>query len=234
MKVFISWSGERSKAIAEALRDWLPSVIQQAVPFMSKWDIEAGVRWGEKLTAELEETHFGIVCLTPQNMREPWILFESGALSKSLKSKVCTYLYDLKPTDVKAPLSQFNHSQADGEGTKKILRSINTALGDKALLDDSRLNAAFDTWWETLSKKIKAVAEIPEAVPPAERSEKEMIEEILELVRGQSKYAQGDSGWAWLEDAPLAANARRNATTAEILEAALAAIKHGPDGNATQ
>ena len=26
MRVFISWSGQRSKALAEALRDWLPNV----------------------------------------------------------------------------------------------------------------------------------------------------------------------------------------------------------------
>lgn len=32
MKVFISWSGERSQALAQALRDWLPLVLHFVEP----------------------------------------------------------------------------------------------------------------------------------------------------------------------------------------------------------
>jgi len=40
--VFISWSGPRSKQAAEALREWLGNVLQNARPWMSATDIEKG------------------------------------------------------------------------------------------------------------------------------------------------------------------------------------------------
>lgn len=44
MKIFISWSGTRSRAMAVALRNWLPDVVQAFKPFMSEEDIEKGRR----------------------------------------------------------------------------------------------------------------------------------------------------------------------------------------------
>jgi len=80
MKVFISWSGERSRIIAEALREWLPAVIQSADAWLSTQDIEKGSRPLDELTKELKGTSLGIVCLTPENLGERWIHFEAGAL----------------------------------------------------------------------------------------------------------------------------------------------------------
>jgi hypothetical protein len=67
MKVFLSQSGERSKIIALALRQWLPDVIQSLEPWVSSEDIDAGVRWNNEVTKELSETRFGIICLTREN-----------------------------------------------------------------------------------------------------------------------------------------------------------------------
>lgn len=35
LKVFISWSGDRSKEMAKALRDWLPMALNYVEPFVS-------------------------------------------------------------------------------------------------------------------------------------------------------------------------------------------------------
>src|SRR2546429_1372898 len=111
MKVFISWSGERSLAIATAMRDWLPRVIQLIQPWMSESDADKGIRWEQRIGLELEQTSCGVFCLTPENLDSRWINFEAGAIAKTVdKAYVCTYLYDLKATDIEGPLSSFNHT----------------------------------------------------------------------------------------------------------------------------
>jgi len=109
MKVFISWSGERSKQVAELLNDWIQCVIQAASPWMSSKDIDRGALWFSEINDQLANTCVGIICLTQQNKNKPWILFESGALAKGITSnRVCTFLIDLQPTDIENPLAQFN------------------------------------------------------------------------------------------------------------------------------
>ncbi len=41
-KVFISWSGELSNKLAEAVRQWLPGVLQFVKPYFTPSDIEKG------------------------------------------------------------------------------------------------------------------------------------------------------------------------------------------------
>ena len=79
MKVFISWSGAKSKAVADALGEWLPQVLQSVVPFVSSDSIRAGGRWQAEVASALEETSVGIVCVTTDNQVEPWLNFEAGA-----------------------------------------------------------------------------------------------------------------------------------------------------------
>ena len=66
MKVFISWSGTKSKKTAEVLSAWIRQVIQAADTWISS-DIEKGARWNEKVSLELEETKIGIICLNKEN-----------------------------------------------------------------------------------------------------------------------------------------------------------------------
>jgi hypothetical protein len=83
MTVFISWSGERSKAAARALREWLPLVIHYVDPWMSDRDLSGGERWGVEVSRRLENSDFGVIVLTGDSINAPWILFEAGALSKA-------------------------------------------------------------------------------------------------------------------------------------------------------
>jgi hypothetical protein len=182
MRVFVSWSGDRSRAIAEILRDWLPYVLPSAEPWMSSTDIERGSRWSLEISEQLDKANIGIICLTPENLEAPWILFEAGALSKALsRTLVCTYLFQVGPTDIKGPLSQFQASLATREDTKKLLASMNRALGASGLADE-RFNKMFEVWWPELERKLNSLQE-PNKHPVIHRSEREILEEILSLQR---------------------------------------------------
>ena len=184
MKVFISWSGERSKIIAQALRNWLPKVIQASEPWMSQEDISSGVRWSLEIFNELENTKVGIVCITPENQHNPWILFESGALSKSIEhTYVIPYLYDMNPSQISGPLVQFQAVQSQKEGTLKLLLAINKALGEKGL-EESELKEVFEVWWYKLEDSLNNVPEYTGEKQKV-RPQSEILEEILENTREQ-------------------------------------------------
>lgn len=96
MKVFLSWSGTRSREIAKLLSDWLSCVIQALQPWVSDRDLDRGSLWFGEINDQLKDTTVGIICLTQENKDRPWILFEAGALAKGLSTaRVCTLLIDL-------------------------------------------------------------------------------------------------------------------------------------------
>src|SRR6185437_15204816 len=105
MDVFISWSGNRSKSLAEALRKWLKEVINAVDPWLSVADIEKGARWRDCVASRLKTSDMGIICVTPGNLKSEWLLFEAGALSKAMDTAhVCPLLIGLEPSDVSGPL----------------------------------------------------------------------------------------------------------------------------------
>ncbi|HHM2111315.1 TPA: toll-Interleukin receptor, partial [Klebsiella pneumoniae] len=61
MKVFISWSGQRSKAVAELFNDWLKCVIQASQPWISTRDIDRGAIWFSEINDKLKDVSVGIV-----------------------------------------------------------------------------------------------------------------------------------------------------------------------------
>jgi len=185
--VFISWSGQRSKVVAETLRDWLPLVLQAVKPWMSDADIDKGSRGLDEVGRALEGMKIGIICLTPENLDAPWILYEAGALSKTLdaKTRLCTYLLSgLRLQDVKPPLGMFQATKSDKEDTRKLLHTINKAL-DGEPVPDANLNTVFDGMWLRLEQKLAAIP-APEHKVESKRSADEMLAEILELSRAEA------------------------------------------------
>ena len=184
MKVFISWSGQRSKVVAEIFSDWLKCVIQASQPWISTRDIDRGAIWFSEINDKLKDVSVGVVCLTQENKNKPWILFETGALAKGLTTnRVCTFLIDLKPEDLQDPLAQFNHTTPDNNSVWELTRTINACLADKAL-DERILKQVFDTYWPQFEINFNEALvnnQPQEVVPP--RTEQDILTEILNNTR---------------------------------------------------
>jgi hypothetical protein len=159
MKVFLSWSGQTSREVATVLHDWLPYVIQGARPFISTGDIDKGKRWGDALADELKSVGYGIICLTQENFREPWINFEAGAISKAIdKSCVSPFLFNVDAPRIDGPLQQFQFTINEKEDIFTLLRSINGQMDPDRQLPFEVLRREFDTWWPELEGKLLEVA----------------------------------------------------------------------------
>ena len=185
MRVFISWSGHRGKHVAVALRNWLPDIIQAITPWMSETDIPAGAEWLAELRRELSEESFGIICVTRERATAPWMMFEAGALAKSVQNaRVCPYVIDMGPGDIPpGPLTVFQAKRADREGTLALMRSINERLETgKGQLPPDRFDRAFETHWPALEDKLGNLPAPTAPTTPA-RTMEDKMDEILQLVR---------------------------------------------------
>lgn len=192
MKVFISWSGDISLKVALIFREWLPSVIQSLEPYVSSEDIDKGARWSTDIAKELEDSNFGILCVTKENLEAPWLSFEAGALSKTMeKSFVTPFLFDIKRSEVKGPILQFQSTIFEKEDIKKMVKTLNKACGDVGI-PENRLETCFNVWYTHLEKSLndltneKAESKVEQETESATPSS-EILEEILELSRDNQR-----------------------------------------------
>lgn len=188
-KVFISWSGELSKAVAIALQSWL-RFCSEARVFMSSTDIQLGDRALNTIRGELEQTDIGLIVLTQENMTSPWVNFEAGAISKTIGTGEATpdqlvipVLVDIRTIAlVKGPLTQFQAAlHCDEEGFKDIARRVSEIGGD----DPATAKMRMDTGWPRFAGEVeKALSTSPATImdePP--RADSDMLEEILVTMR---------------------------------------------------
>ncbi len=189
MKVFISWSGELSKAVAQILKKYLPCIIQNADVFCSIEDIEKGENWDSRLTTELASSCFGIICLTPSNLNAPWVNFEAGAIAKTLDSRLTALLINLKPSDIQGPLKRYQATNVDERDMRKLVADINKSSGNT--ISEEVITVTFDAIWPQVKLAINEAVKTFSKGEDGKKSETKTIsdtaiEEILQLSRKQS------------------------------------------------
>jgi hypothetical protein len=117
-----------------------------------------------------------------RNLSSEWILFEAGALSKSmLDAKVIPLLFGLELGDLSGPLSQFQALKIDQKGIMDVITAINAVSETKA--SETTINQLVPAIWSQLQQKIDS---IPGKAPAGKhiRPNGEILEELVSQVRG--------------------------------------------------
>ncbi len=159
-QVFLSWSGTIGNKVAQALNDWLPSVIQELQPFFSS-HIDKGAVWQNEVYQQLDSSKFGIVCVTQDSKTSPWLHFEAGALSQKLYARpnprVATFLHHVHYNDLSGPLTTVQGTKAwEREDVKKLVEMINKQCTTP--LTARRLDEAFELTYPSLEASLESIA----------------------------------------------------------------------------
>ena len=222
MKIFISWSGDRSQALADAVKDWLKPILHFAQPWLSTTDIKSGDRWSIEMAKELQDTNFGILCVTSDNLNAPWLLFEAGALAKSIdEGRVIPLLLDLEKSDLSGPLTQFQAEKTDMAGIKKLAESLNKAAATP--ISEETLQTLFTALWPQLETKLAAIAATANPQKKT-RPQAEVLEELVDGVRSVEMRVRDV-----LEDGPDYKYRRRRKYHPEMMMEIRHRIADGPN-----
>jgi hypothetical protein len=117
-EIFISWSKNRSLALANALRELMIKVVLSDSAYVGhdlgagnrvvamSGDLPKGGGWFSNLADLLEDARAGLICVTPENVVSPWLLFEAGALIWcDVNVALFPVLLDQPPTAMEGPLA---------------------------------------------------------------------------------------------------------------------------------
>lgn len=184
MKIFLSWSGDVSHSMAVVFREWLPIMFGGLSAFVSSEDIEKGARWANELDTELDDTDFGLLFLTPDNLAAPWLLYEAGALAKSVSHGRCAcVLHNVSKSNLTYPLARFQATALERADLMLLMQAINKQLGESGQRE-RELEERFEALWPRLDEALATITTSadPKAPPPT-RTDRELLEELLAAVR---------------------------------------------------
>ena len=162
-KVFLCWSKDRSKAIAEGWAKLLPEIVN-GEPILST-EFQKGREWSTVLRKDLDEAKTGIVFITPENMASPWIHFEAGALATAVASRngeVFTYVYGFDPGKLAGPLSAYQSTVPTKEDTRRLVRDLCVTMECQPPAEE-----VYSKWWAKLEATLEEIPApaITELVP---------------------------------------------------------------------
>jgi len=145
MSIFISWSGEVSRAVAYSLKD----LMEKSLPgvrdniFISIEHLRKGKKWRQKLDNALNEASVCLGIITQKNQCAPWLNYEIGAIAfnnaiEQDKKIICPLLYDFGTLIENHPFNNYQCSKIEKKELEKTFKEIGKLFNyrfDKGIFD---------------------------------------------------------------------------------------------------
>ena len=152
MSVFISWSGKRSRRVAEAFYECLPPILAKSKSdFYLSTGIYKGADWNANLNDGLQAANFGILCVTKENYSAPWMIYEAGFLShKAGIGKVAPFLLDISPSELQGPVTQFQSTVFEKRDLEELVVAVYRS--ETSHIQENDVRSSFNTVYDKLAE----------------------------------------------------------------------------------
>ena len=173
-KIFISWSKNKSRLLAEATKKFLISTLGNSIEVFFSPDMYKGTCVDNEIHQNLINSNKCLVCITSDNFKNPWLLYEAGVVygvnySKGSDGIVIPILFEEipdwsswidKPLNRYVPLQLQNSNgefQRGKSDFKKFLTEVSKDLNVKL--------KQFNINWEKYEHEINSILKNEQSIP---------------------------------------------------------------------
>lgn len=186
MKIFVSWSKNKSRLLAEETKKLIESIFDNSIEFFFSPQMYKGTRVDHEIHMNLLNSDMCIVCITSENFKNPWLLYEAGVVFGANYANtdggiVVPILFEHIPewsSWVDKPLNQYVPIQlqsSNGEftyGKNDFISFI-----DELSLTVNKEVTDFDKYWKAYEQAIHTILDKEQLIPASCRF---LVERILE------------------------------------------------------
>jgi hypothetical protein len=155
--VFLSWSGQQSKMVAEFLKELIEDVVYGSKVYFSDKDIKTGEDWRASIDEAIKSSIFGFVIMTKENQNSSWLNYEAGSLASEFDKRVSALLVNISGEELgDHPLKKYQFDFFNQEKLPNIIEDIAYKI-EGSSHDKSRTLKLIESQKKVINDKIKTL-----------------------------------------------------------------------------
>ena len=186
MEIFISWSKNKSKLLALETKKLIQNVLGKKVEVFFSPDMYKGTSVDNEIHNNLLKSDKCIVCITSDNFKNPWLMYEAGVvygahIEKPGRSIVIPILFEHIPdwsSWVDKPLNRYVPIRVNNENDnfEKTRDEFKQFFQELAIESDAHLKN-FSNYWNEYIAEVKSILQQEQLIPDTCR---DLVDQIME------------------------------------------------------